>query len=102
MIDRKTDDPIGYTYKAEEVCDVCLPITIQRGGLGHNPIPKETVWEFVQIIATYQHVNIEDESSYDSGDFPKPIWPWMETKSCCALCREPLDEEQFNEGRWLP
>lgn len=102
MVDRRQDDPIGYTYKAEEVCDVCILAVMNRSG--HTiPLPvKSTVWNMLQVHAVVLGIDVEDGSTYDSGDFPKPIWPWQETKEVCSLCREPLDEEQFNFGRWLP
>lgn len=119
MEDRKDNEPVGYTYQADVYCDVCILAHLirqeVRGGLR---IPrdhltglfvlrftdKETAWEWMQANTVKFGVqDIEDETTWDSGDFPKPLWEWMEDirNDHCGLCREPLIE-QTTRGRWIP
>lgn len=106
MEDRKLNEPIGYTYQADNYCDVCMMATLIRTQKTVASLvfaTTETCWEWLQGIAPSFGINIEDESSYDSGDFPKPIWAWLVTSSdYCNLCREPLVDVEQSSGRWLP
>lgn len=124
MYDRKENEPVGYVYKADTYCDVCVPVVVQRRFVGPAaevssspfllPLPdKETAWEWVQRLGRMMGVDVEDEimgvdvedeTTYDSGDFPKMIWGWMEgtDKTYCGLCREPLVDQENTKGRWLP
>lgn len=63
----------GYTYKAENLCAECVLNALDRGaGLNLG-------WEYepdniIRLVAICMGIDMDDESSYDSDDFPKIIF----------------------------
>jgi len=74
---------VGYSYKAENLCPDCI--------LGDDAVTKIgfvfSVEGVLDVVAGFMGINREDESSFDSGDFPKVIFPdQVQADEKCAKC----------------
>jgi len=62
-------DIVGYIYKADLVCPPCILGLVQMSHAEHFDAEQG-----LDAIARFFGINREDESSFDSGDFPKVIF----------------------------
>lgn len=107
MTPRKPDEPIGYTFNADIYCDVCvLAVVARKEGVQTHDAAKLSTWEILKAMAFARKIDLEDEWTYDSNDFPKAIWGWMEVvpDERCGLCRHLIRHGTTDEvhGRWIP
>jgi len=68
-----SSDIAGYTYQAESLCPSC---TITKLGKGINASAIGYAYDahaVIRLVAAVENVNLDDERSYDSNDFPKPF-----------------------------
>lgn len=77
----KGDDIAGYTWKAENLCLSCITDQL-------SPCPQgNTNEEKLDYLAEFFGVNRNDETSFDSEDFPKPIFiSELDTENECSRC----------------
>lgn len=114
----KSYDIVGYTFNADIYCDgECIlvalgelpPDTADITGMQYRELSAHSaarnslrVARFATMdvetalnqVAATRNVNRDDESSYDSGDFPKVIFASEEFPDYCprcALCHGVLD-----------
>jgi len=79
-------DIVGYSYKADTYCPSCVlyKVKFDNGWEEYTNIYLEEVAERLDI-------DWQDESSFDSGDFPKVIFRDMiEEEEYCSSCHEEL------------
>jgi hypothetical protein len=78
---------VGYTYRADNYCPTCV---IQRIVLNGKPVAVDTnanVENVLDRLADANGIDRYDESSFDSGDFPKVIFSTMvEDDEQCGEC----------------
>lgn len=73
---------VAYTYQAANMCPAC----IHRIFMGDDESTTEVV---LDGSARYLGVNREDETSFDSGDFPKVVFAdQVESNEACDACGE--------------
>lgn len=87
----------GFTYEAENLCVGCTEELAERivyenayddpPGSAH----ENTLTMNLMLWAQHNNIDIHDESSYDSGEFPKPIDSLsVEDNETCSHCGEEL------------
>ena len=63
--------PVGYSYQAENLCPSCTVKAMRANGI---KVPRGKSHEdAIRDAAATFGVNFDDERSYDSGAFPKPV-----------------------------
>jgi hypothetical protein len=83
----------GYTYKADIYCADCVVAEVRED------YPQLKNWggmvgvhDELVALAEGLHIDYEDESSFDSGDFPKVIFSdQIENAEFCCQCRNEVD-----------
>lgn len=94
-------DIVGYTYKADLYCPRCIVRQVQRhrhtGAAGFEPSPAD-VEAILDRLAKYLHINRGDESTFDSGNFPKVVFRGM-TQKPCAECDDPNCQQNLYASR---
>jgi hypothetical protein len=72
------EEPIGYTYKAENYPASQIIEALEQGSTGlHFPAvsyDSYTPEGMLQRLAFLNEIEYDDPRSYDSDDFPKPIF----------------------------
>lgn len=69
-------DVVGYTFQAATFCPRCI-VPIVEGSIDYPPVASVSGLSAeggLGLLAKALHLNRMDESSYDSGDFPKVIF----------------------------
>ncbi|MEU7146996.1 hypothetical protein AB0B15_02990 [Streptomyces sp. NPDC045456] len=94
---------VGYTYQAENLCPSCTLKAMRANGIKvQRGKPHE---DAIRLAAEKLGIVFDDERSYDSGDFPKPV-----TKQMCETelpdsepgVRHAISDERCTGcGRWL-
>lgn len=88
--------PVGYIYQADMYCLDCIPEMFSQGLVKDECNCADCV---LDRVASQEDINRQDESSFDSGYFPKHI-PYHndlhydcgeQCYSHCALCHEVID-----------
>lgn len=86
---------VGYTYQADTYCPSCTAsrVTANPGDAAHGvrpPLHRRTSEQAEAVIASaarIKGIDRTDETSYDSGDFPKVIVAdQVEASERCGLC----------------
>jgi len=99
-------DIAGYTLQADLVCPPCMVVLIQKTWPEHFDAEQG-----LDVAARFIGINREDESSFDSGDFPKVIFVGQVHDECtlengyepgqcgnqCGQCGNPLGFECPNK-----
>jgi predicted DsbA family dithiol-disulfide isomerase len=68
----KAFDIVAYTFQADLLCPSC---TVLRLVLEERaPETGEDAETVLNILAAFEHVNREDERTFDSDDFPKVVF----------------------------
>jgi hypothetical protein len=70
----KAWDIVGYSYKAETLCQGCILDKVSKARELFNISEYIDTEGALNAAAAMQHVDREDEKSYDSGDFPKVVF----------------------------
>lgn len=79
---------VGYMYQAAEYCPACVVREIlersRLEGHGLSHIPTEALG----LMARFRGIDMQDESSYDSDDWPKVVLGYQaeEHESVCDRC----------------
>lgn len=89
-------DIVGYTFNAETLCPSCMrrKAAFENEANGDNAefTPLDTL--LTRWAARQGIVDMEDEHSFDSDDFPKVIFASsVEDRERCDGCNERLDGE---------
>lgn len=90
-------DIVGYSYQAEIICPRCIvsALPTQRGGdfdgWALAPGVRMSTEANLDEIAQAFGIDRGDESSFDSGYFPKVIFRDMREGETCELCGEPIE-----------
>lgn len=80
---------VGYVHRADTYCPSCLVSQFWREYAGLYPESIEEIEDYLNARAESMGVDREDETSFDSGDFPKAIFSTDET-SPCGVCGEEI------------
>ena len=89
---QQSDDITAYTYKADIVCPLCIIDALPSGleDLDFAPGDVETA---LDAIAKLQGIDRCDETTYDSGEFPKVIFrDQVEDGNVCGVCFGTLED----------
>ncbi len=82
-----TTDVVGYAYKADTYCPHCLVTAMDGRGLWTPPDGgNEYLEEMLSRTSVSLGIDRFDESSYDSGDFPKVIFRDQAADDRCSEC----------------
>jgi hypothetical protein len=98
-------DIVGYIFNADTYCPSCIiaQLPTQPGGafngwaLAAGADAMSTEANLAEI-ATAFGIDHGDESSYDSGDFPKVIFADQADDDICGNCGEPLIESDDDDS----
>jgi rRNA maturation protein Nop10 len=98
---------VGYTYRAADHCPSCIVVTLIQTPLPLSPAAADMGAEpLLDQLAAYLGVDRDDETSFDSGDFPKVVREefvtindtcdgcgrnLVESYSPCPACGNPVD-----------
>lgn len=81
-------DIAGYTYNTDMFCEHCIAVGFERE---HGPSIFEGAEAILDARATELGIDRYDESSFDSGEFPKVVFvSQLEDDECCGGCHELL------------
>ena len=88
-------DIVGYTFCADNLCPACTVAAVtsdsRYDGWALAPGVRMSAEDNLSEIAAAFGIKRDDESSYDSGDFPKVIFASMaEDDETCGNCGEEL------------
>jgi hypothetical protein len=112
-------DIVGYTYKADTYHPQCVLEVVKADHpldypLASTILPTDTPEDILRTVAKSMRLagtldlDIDDEHTFDSGDFPKAIFASQveSDNECCGACRGPLvlrwvsdDEITFPEDK---
>lgn len=117
-------DIVGYTFRADTYCSACVTLALPTGEDepfdGWALVPGTHEYEAVTLgdrqatesnlseIATAFGIDRDDETTFDSGDFPKVVFrdsasDYAHTHDGqperCGMCGEPLTEpDDLDDG----
>jgi len=89
-------DVVGYDFNADTYCIICIIDEL------HARYPKvldavEGTWfdieGFLRRCALTLDIDLHDERTYDSGDFPKVVFADQAEDEHCGRCHERLMED---------
>lgn len=81
---------VGYTYQADNHCRDCIVGFFPRWDQ-FQPLVTNGAEGILDAVASLINIDRNDESSFDSGDFPKVIFADMvEEGERCGGCGEVL------------
>jgi hypothetical protein len=64
-------DPVGYTFQAENLCPSCTAKALAASGIAlRRGVSHE---DAIRWAAQKRGIDLDDDASYDSQDFPKPV-----------------------------
>lgn len=72
----RTDDIVGYTYRADLYCPGCILEAMVRHGDASPAVRDftESVESTLDHLADCMALDRSDERTFDSGDFPKVVF----------------------------
>lgn len=73
MYGRKSDAIVGYTYKAAQFCPEHLIEFMVQNGYASPGARGMAVEDVLDQLAGAEGIDRENQHSFDSDDFPKPI-----------------------------
>lgn len=81
-----SDRIVGYTYQAEHLCPRCAAEAVGWNGYDGNPHTH------IDKAGGAQGFTVDDERSFDSGDWPKVIFEVQieDADEQCSACGELL------------
>ena len=91
----KSFDIAGYTYAADTYCTGCILDALPTGEGGafdgwRDMTGRMTPEQNLDELATAFGIDRYDESSYDSGEFPKVVFVDGADDDVCGACGEEL------------
>ena len=97
-------DIVGYTYSADNYCPGCI-VDVLPTGEGQEfdgwALAKGVMMSVEADLHEIAHafgINYDDMGSYDSDEFPKPIFAsQVEGDEHCGKCHELLIESDSND-----
>lgn len=89
--DQLRDEPVGYTYDADTYCPGCILFTVNylatQVEIAHRSLSRPYVHRTLTEWAKHLGINMADETSYDSGAWPKIITEKMiQYPQTCGRC----------------
>jgi hypothetical protein len=76
LVTERDGEPVGYTYNADTYCPGCILFEVNylaaKLEIAHQ-VFKPNVHDTLKVWAEHLGINMTDERSYDSGDWPKSI-----------------------------
>jgi hypothetical protein len=79
----KTYEVAGFTYQADLYCPGCTAMAIGWKGDG----PETAGMRFIERVAEGRGIDMDDQESYDSADFPEPVFAeHVASEDVCAGC----------------
>jgi hypothetical protein len=85
-------DIVGYSYRAANLCAPCTAYKVCRGATVTDPPSASEARAMIEVEAVDRDINFDDESTFDSSEFPKVIFrDQAEHGETCDVCQEPLD-----------
>jgi hypothetical protein len=89
----KSYDLVGYTYRADTYCPKCIEDFAEIAIFVLDPNYDEILLDPISVWAKLAKIDMEDEHSYDSYEFPKVILAdQVEFAEYCGGCHNPLIE----------
>jgi hypothetical protein len=84
-------DVVGYFYQASYCCPGCCLTSMLDATGGCTPeeiafYPTHTEEALLDVYARRLGINRQDESTFDSFEFPKVIWRAMVRGDRCGIC----------------
>lgn len=73
---------VGYVYSADVYCPRCILCALHNSPSGEPPISGMSVEQHLDVLARIRGIDRYDESSYDSGEFPKVILDLGDEEQC--------------------
>ena len=78
----------GYIYKADIYCPTCAMETYAKA---HNTLIVDPPESFFDQQANLAGVDREEETSFDSDEFPKMVFTWdASNQDTCGKCGKSL------------
>ena len=94
---------VGYAYKATEYCPSCVIRTLlnEQGLEGHGL--SHVNEDALDLMARFQGVNMGDETTYDSDDWPKVVLGYQaeDHESYCDRCHGSLTDTDVIDRSWM-
>lgn len=82
-------DIVAYTYKAEMLCPSCTLVAVSGNSTAAVEFDFNTdaIDAWLRTTAAERGIDVDDERSFDSGDFPKVVFASMiEPCGDCDFC----------------
>jgi hypothetical protein len=83
---RMPDDIVGYSYRAANYCPNCTLRVLHSSPTGEPPIAGMSIELHLDVLARMRGIDRDDESSYNSGEFPKVLFRDMADDDTCESC----------------
>jgi hypothetical protein len=84
----KSYDVVAYTYAADIYCEHCIAVRFERE---QGPSIFDGAEAILDVRATELGIDRYDESTFDSGDFPKVVFADMlDEDDRCGECGDPI------------
>jgi hypothetical protein len=88
---RRSDDIAAYTYQADIYCPACLIETMIADGIAAPAARDMPTDDVLEQCAGALAINRADETTYDTSEFPKPVFlDWLTPDDTCTSCHQPL------------
>jgi hypothetical protein len=93
-------DIVGYVYKTDTYCPDCILRVFHDSPTGQPPIAGMTIEQHLDVVARMRGINRADQSSFDNGEFPVPMF--RQDLTPCEHCMTEFgidgDDEEFDCG----
>lgn len=66
-------DVVAYTYQTELLCPPCT-VAALRDDAERWVADEDSPHDQIELLAEFADIDLNDESSYDSDDFPKVVF----------------------------
>lgn len=93
----RATDVVAYTYDADTYCPDCTLALVKARHPLDYPLSStvqasDTAEDILRTVAKSLRLGNEDESSYDSDDFPKVVFSsQIDEPEHCGRCGEEID-----------
>ena len=85
------DTIVAYTYRTEILCPTCTTAAVAEAQGVNLPMAGVGQESWLTFMSECLGIDRMDESAFDSGDFPKVIFPYGVTDGeRCGGCLEEL------------
>jgi len=98
-------DIAGYTYQVDTYCTGCIIEVLIASGQASpaaRDLAADALHETLRYLADCQGIDSEDESTFDSSEWPKVIFDDQldqgDEPDVCGRCHQPLAGEEGPDG----